>query len=219
MKKLTALFFLFCYSVTAQDTIHFRNGEESAAKVYEITETEIKYNRYDNPSGPSYVAAITEVKSIKYKNGMIDAFTFIKADAEQETPAYVNNLYSENSFQKIGIRGKTLSYDHRGVNNAKLFELIQNHADKDTKDVLTREFNLVTQYKRNHGTGLAVVFGGIVGSLISLGLTDDIGAAGFFLGTGISITGAIMANINRNKHNAQRVKVAKMYNGEQFDFR
>ena len=219
MKKLVLLFSLFSCSLIAQDTIRFRNGEVKAVKVNEITDTEIKFNRFDNLTGPAYVAEVNEVKSIRYKNGSVDTFTITKAKSEPETPVYVDNVPAEKSFEKIEIRGKTLKYKGRNINNAALFELIQNYPDKDKKNILMQEFNLAKKYKKNHGTGLAMLFGGMLFSMISLGADAPAGSVGFTLGTGASIFGAVIANMNRNKHNAQRVKVARMYNNENYDFR
>lgn len=219
MKKLVVLFFLFSCSLMAQDTIRFRNGEVKAVKVNEITETEIRFNRFDNLTGPAYVAEINEVKSIRYKNGSVDTFTITKTRPEPETPAYVNNVPAERSFEKIEIRGKTLRYNGRNINNASLFDLIQNYPDRDKKNILMHELNQAKAYKKNHGTGLAMLFGGVLFSMISLGADAPAGPVGFTLGTGASIFGAVIANMNRNKHNAQRVKVARMYNNENYDFR
>ena len=75
MKKLMiGLVLLAATSAVAQDTIYTRNGETVAAKVYEITSTEIKYRKPSNPDGPLYVMSKDDVAVIEYKNGSKDVF-------------------------------------------------------------------------------------------------------------------------------------------------
>lgn len=59
MKKLFLSFMLllstvFMGTVAAQDVITMKNGEEVKANVTEVTSSEIKYKRFDNPDGPTY---------------------------------------------------------------------------------------------------------------------------------------------------------------------
>ena len=56
------------------------------------------------------------------------------------------------------------------------------------------------------------MYGGMATSLFSL--TSSNGGAAFLLGTAASITGSIVAIINKNKRYAKRVQIAKIYNGD-----
>lgn len=71
----------------AQDIILLRNGSELQAKVAELTPTEIKYRRFDNPDGPLITIMRSEVFMITYENGskelMSEAAAPAKADEEQ----------------------------------------------------------------------------------------------------------------------------------------
>lgn len=58
----------------SQDTIRFTRGETKAVKVMEIGINEIKYVRFDNPTGPTYTVNKYDVQSIKFANGQIDVF-------------------------------------------------------------------------------------------------------------------------------------------------
>jgi hypothetical protein len=58
----------------AQDTIVQRNGTRFAAKVLEIDKTDIKYKKFENTEGPSYVMPVKEISMIRYKNGTVDTF-------------------------------------------------------------------------------------------------------------------------------------------------
>ncbi|MDR1698257.1 MAG: hypothetical protein LBR75_00320 [Prevotellaceae bacterium] len=61
-------------TATAQDIITKKDGSELQAKVTEVTQTEIKYQRFDNLSGPVYTMPKSEIFMIKYQGGMKDVF-------------------------------------------------------------------------------------------------------------------------------------------------
>ena len=64
---LSGLFFIS--SVYSQDVITKLNGDDINAKIIEITQTEIKYKKFDNLEGPIYTLPINDVFLIKYENG------------------------------------------------------------------------------------------------------------------------------------------------------
>lgn len=73
----------------AQDIILLRNGSELQAKVVELTPSEIKYRRFDNPSGPLITIMRSEVFMITYENGTKEVMpepTAVKADSEPSAP-------------------------------------------------------------------------------------------------------------------------------------
>lgn len=65
---------LLASSAQAQDVLTKRNGDELAVKVLEVTPTEIRYRRTDNPDGPLFIVPRHEVFMIKYANGTKDVF-------------------------------------------------------------------------------------------------------------------------------------------------
>ena len=74
MKNKTIIFaslFVSFLSITAiaQDIVIKTNGDKIKAKVLEVTQTEIKYKRFESLSGPTYTVSISEIESIKYKDG------------------------------------------------------------------------------------------------------------------------------------------------------
>ena len=62
MKKLVLILICCANALLAQDTIRFTNGNATPVKVNEIGEAEIKYNRWDNITGPVYVVNKNEVR-------------------------------------------------------------------------------------------------------------------------------------------------------------
>ncbi len=61
-------------TASAQDIITKKDGSELEAKVTEVTQTEVKYQRFDNLSGPVYTMPRSEIFMIKYQGGMKDVF-------------------------------------------------------------------------------------------------------------------------------------------------
>lgn len=56
------------------DTIYFKSGKITEAKVTEITVNEIKYKLFDYIDGPAYQATRSEVKQITFASGMVQQF-------------------------------------------------------------------------------------------------------------------------------------------------
>lgn len=69
--------------VNAQDTIHTKYGENIPAKVYEITQNEVKYQKASNLEGPIYTVNKSTLVSITYKNGTEDKFNSPQNDASK----------------------------------------------------------------------------------------------------------------------------------------
>ncbi|MCA8833089.1 hypothetical protein [Hymenobacter pini] len=66
---LPLLLLLCCLSARAQDILTKASGEELQVKVLEITPTEVRYKRTDNPDGPLISVRRTDVFMIRYANG------------------------------------------------------------------------------------------------------------------------------------------------------
>lgn len=77
MKQILSLiiYLFFANALLAQDNIIMRNGEEIKAKVQEVGITEIKYKKFDNPTGPVYTILKSDVFIIKYENGSKEVFS------------------------------------------------------------------------------------------------------------------------------------------------
>lgn len=71
MRVSILLFFMVLLggSAYAQDLLTKRNGDELAVKVIEITPTEVRYRRTDNPDGPLISVWKSDVFMIRYANG------------------------------------------------------------------------------------------------------------------------------------------------------
>ena len=69
---LLLLFILLGPLAHAQDLLTKRNGEEIAVKVVEITPSEVRYRRADNPTGPLITIWKVDVFQIRYANGSLE---------------------------------------------------------------------------------------------------------------------------------------------------
>lgn len=73
----------------AQDILNTKKGEEIKVKVLEITNTEVKYKKFDNVNGPTYTVDKSEISFIKYENGTIEKFD------EKKTTTPINEKFKE----------------------------------------------------------------------------------------------------------------------------
>ena len=221
MKKLLLSLILLSGLVKAQDTIRFANGNIIAAKVMEVGETEIKYNRFDNVSGPLYVAEKNEVKSIKYANGSFDVFT--PTAPKTEKPVSLQQNPTATSYQKIEIHGRRLMYNDRNINEKTLLRLVDACPDISKRDLLEREKATLFQYRNKRSMSAWLLYGGIgvayFGIIAGSEGADGAGAMAFVLGTGASITGGILTSMYKNKRKQKRVDIAHIYNGDKYEFK
>ena len=72
---LVGLCFISGSAVYAQDIIITKDDNIIRAIVTEISSSEIVYKRFDNPDGPNYRTAVSDVKKIRYQNGKEETFT------------------------------------------------------------------------------------------------------------------------------------------------
>lgn len=106
MKKIIiVLSLLFCSVGFAQDVLTKKNGEDISAKVLEVTSTEIKYKKYDNPNGPTFTILKSEVLLIRYENGTKDVFNEPQKGSSQSQSSNQTPV----AFNKNEIKGNALA--------------------------------------------------------------------------------------------------------------
>lgn len=97
MKKIAILATLLLATLQmlhAQDVIITRQSERIDAKILEVSESEIRYKKQNNPDGPTFVLSTAKVASILYANGEVQTFEAQKRVAE-------DNDVQKNSSQKL----------------------------------------------------------------------------------------------------------------------
>ena len=120
MKKiLTLAFAILCMvSVFAADNVDIiikMNSEKIEAFIQEVSDTEIRYKKANNPNGPMFIIKMDEVSSILYANGEVQAVEH-KAQPQQYGGYYGNNYGfagANGPMQHVGndvfmIEGKQL---------------------------------------------------------------------------------------------------------------
>lgn len=130
-KNIITIFYiviiLISHNIYSQDIITKKDGTDIKAKVSEISDSEVKYKKYENLDGPTYSLLKSEILLIRYENGTKDVFTenFI----EQSKPE-VDNLnanlvvYREKQFAGSIISYKLYANDKviAKINNGCLYE-------------------------------------------------------------------------------------------------
>jgi hypothetical protein len=110
MKKVT-LILLVVFSISklcfSQDVITLRTGEQIRSKILEIGQTDIKYKKFDNQSGPVYVVVKSDVKDIVYENGTKDLFNTGTTKPETAKP-------DQTQESKLEAIGKTTQNTNEG---------------------------------------------------------------------------------------------------------
>ena len=100
----------------AQDVITLKNGDDIKAIVQEVGIDDVKYKKFDNPSGPNYTLKKAEIFMIRYENGSKDVFketdVIVPTDKKQQVPVPAISTQPELSY-KDGVwqNGTKLSAD------------------------------------------------------------------------------------------------------------
>ena len=89
----------------AQDLITTKKGEDIQAKVLEVSSTEIKYKKFSNLDGPTFVINKNEVLMVRYENGEKDIFSVEPSPLNTTSEIYdgmkykdLKNLYDPHNY-------------------------------------------------------------------------------------------------------------------------
>ena len=212
-----------CASLSAQDTIRFRNGDIRTGKVTEVTTKDIKYKHQEAPDEPPYVVKRENVFLVKYLNGEVDSF---HVSGPGKVAAYSNppdqKIISREG--KIVIKKLDLIYQAEIVDDYRLLKLIEENKTGEKKNLLLAEYDKIKKYQGKQYLfntagfigGPLIIVGSMIAGLSNLG-NDPNGLTilvGFNLGVASMVTGGIMGKINKKKRLKQRVVVAQIYNDE-----
>jgi len=102
-------------TLSAQDVITLKNGDDIKAIVQEVGIDDVKYKRFDNPNGPNYMLKKAEILMIRYENGSKDVFnkfaTSNSVDKQQQTS--IGTMQPELSYSDgVWQNGTKLSADN-----------------------------------------------------------------------------------------------------------
>ena len=104
------LFVVVAYdSVNAQDVIITRDSKRIDASVQEISDTEVRYKRQDNPNGPVFVIKTSEISSIMFANGDVQSFENVQVEQPQP-PATTGSGYEYTDYPVVVSKGRMVRY-------------------------------------------------------------------------------------------------------------
>ena len=107
MKKMIILLCtIFCVlNVFAQDIIITKDSKRIEAKILEVSSTEVKYKRITNIDGPTFVELVSNISTIIYSNGEVEAFN---VEIQKEEEIKIEDLSLENHLPEIAKVGQNL---------------------------------------------------------------------------------------------------------------
>jgi hypothetical protein len=97
MKKYLFLLMLLLVtaSVFAQDVIVKKDGTTILGKVIEIGTSEVKYKKFSNQDGPTYVINISDLLAINYQNGEKEEFS--NTTSSEKSNEYMRNQFTSSN--------------------------------------------------------------------------------------------------------------------------
>jgi hypothetical protein len=107
MKKylFIAFFTLFTFgALHAQDVIVKKNGDEIKVKIEEVSATDIKYKKYDNPDVPLFYIPKTDVFMVRYEDGTKE--TFVEKPVPQKKgnkTTYIQPQVIKSGGPRVGV--------------------------------------------------------------------------------------------------------------------
>jgi hypothetical protein len=117
MKKLVfiALTCLLPFCSHCQDIIINKKGDEIKSKVTEISNSEIRYKKFDNLDGPVIVISKKEVVTILYQNGSRETFTESNNATNNTTIQPIVSNYDISKDYLLGMKDAEKNYKPKGV--------------------------------------------------------------------------------------------------------
>lgn len=106
MKYLLFIFTIVLSShLFSQDVIILKDGDDIEAKVLEINDTDIKYKKHSNLSGPTYKLEKSKIFMIRYESGDKDMFDSNNIQLRQSSPSVFIAPTEFNYDPSIGNNG------------------------------------------------------------------------------------------------------------------
>lgn len=118
MKKIITLSLLFCFGFlitsSAQDIIYKKDGSREESKIIMVGDKEIQYKKFNNPEGPVYTIAKSQILMITYENGEFEMLVSKDDEAKMAkqdlSTNFAKNLLGYHLFDVV-YGDFTLSYE------------------------------------------------------------------------------------------------------------
>ena len=113
----------------AQDTLVKRNSEKVICKVIEVGSTNLKYLRWDLPTGPTYILPKEEVDFVRYANGVKEDFS-----------TYAKHSETSSAKPDLTIQPSNGLYFYKGhlINEMDMLDLAWNSNDKKIRLLVSK---------------------------------------------------------------------------------
>ena len=194
----------------AQDSIYFIDKKIIVAKVFEVSTIDIKYHRFDNLDGPQYIVNKSDIRYVKFQNGVIDTMTSYTGIENVKK----NNIVA--SVPKIFINHYRLSYDYHGLNDDGLEMLLDDVSNKNERKKLLNDFGSMKGFKRSQyifgylGLGTIAAYPALI---LEIGHTSDNNlVATFGISAAYLITTQVLSRYFRTKRYNKKLEIAHRYN-------
>ena len=133
MKRISTLIIVLALSLAAfaaanVDILIKTNSEKIEAIIQEVSDTEVKYKKASNPTGPTYIIKISELATIIYANGDVQAITPGQSQPaaqpqpqqQQPQPQQTQQQPAQNSQYTFPENsGSGYKFDYSGVEKAQ----------------------------------------------------------------------------------------------------
>ena len=239
MKRIISILLLSLTTIPViigQDIIVTRSSERIDCVVTEVSDTEVKYKRADNPDGPLFVISTSKISSIIYKNGEVQSFDNVAQQPAQTqqpqqvltaTPVYdfwgnpdYSSLLGNMNVDKIPfVPGQTFEYKfgkyvygNVAMDGATYKAFIHRYCPAAYNEYVAAE-TLSDAGFALLGVGGGIILGDMIVSVVLLASKKDINMAAFggIMGAGgaVLIAGIPLACIGP----AREKKTINTYNG------
>ena len=96
----------------AQDVIVKKDNTTILSKVLEITADCVKYQKWDNLEGPTYVINKSEILAINYQNGTKEDFSVLNVEKDKQPNQIQSQTYSSNQnfYDENNITPNTVDF-------------------------------------------------------------------------------------------------------------
>lgn len=157
-KIILILSLLLSCSAMAQDVILKQNGEEIQCKLIEVGTEQIKYKKWSNQNGPTFVEERDDVFMIKYENGEKDVFG-VRTVAQQ----------IEAITPTTGMNISNLMYDRKSVSGLSSGGIVI--PTVEAQSIMGSDWNEFDSLNRQRQKGKHLLIWGIVCRSISIPLS------------------------------------------------
>ncbi len=208
---LAAAAFIASNSLTAQDTLQYRDGRIEAANVTEITPTLVKFKKAGIEDGPTYSEFKNDIEQVKFTNGSIEKFDYDMPETavpvtrqEEFVPVRINPTLREFGTTKF-------LWNDQIISNREMHDVLLSLNDRE----ITRYITTAKSQSKKQYLGFltlpcfaaAAAFTGV--ALDTYGSPSELfSAAGVCAGVGVlCFSTAITMKVKRTKNEKAAVRL------------